>query len=193
MRTVPVLVTDSRTERGKTHTLFTQVIRFLVHDTRGPPVGLGLFGIASGTRGGSWRGLASVVRVSDLLTRLDELDKGLGNHAAVELLEVFQGAFVIASNLLGVSHTEGDHIVGCGLGIVIVVRYLVTQTVIGNRRGGPLAAADAARRGVHSTCCNCQMGVVRNSTVGKAYGENWAGGSQSSHRECRGSSDELGE
>jgi hypothetical protein len=33
--------------------------------------------------------------VSDLFAGLNELDKGLGDHAAVKLLEVLEGAFVV--------------------------------------------------------------------------------------------------
>ena len=59
-----------------------------MHDICGPPVRLGHFGISGCTRGRSRWWLATVVWVSNLLARLNELDEGLGDHAAVELLEV---------------------------------------------------------------------------------------------------------
>lgn len=117
------------------------MVGLLVHDTRGPPLGLGLFGVASAARRGSRRGLASVVRVSNLLAGLNELDKGLGDHAAVQLLEVLQSTLIVIGNLLGVSHTERDHVVGCTLGVVIVVGSLIFN----NRRSRAIAAANAAR------------------------------------------------
>jgi hypothetical protein len=144
------LLESDEFEQGEIHTLFAQVVGLLVHDTRGPPLGLGLLGITSGARSGSRRGLASVVRVSNLLAGLDELDKGLGDHAAVELLEVLESTLIIASNLLGFSNTQGDHVVGCILGVVIIIRDLIDQAVIKDRGCGAVAAADTARRGVQS-------------------------------------------
>ena len=81
-----------------------------MHDTRGPPLRLGLFGITRGTGGRAGWGLAAVVGVADLLARLNELDECLGDHAAVELLEVLQSTLVVVHDLLGVSHAERDHL-----------------------------------------------------------------------------------
>jgi hypothetical protein len=65
------------------HTLFAKVVRLLVHDTGGPPFGLGLLRVTGSTGGrSSWR-FATVVRVPHLLARLNELDEGLGDHAAI--------------------------------------------------------------------------------------------------------------
>lgn len=92
------------------HTLFAKVIRLLVHDTRWPPLRLGLFRVAGSTRGGSWGSLSTVVWVADLLAGLDELDECLGDHAAVELLEVLQSTLVVVHDLLGVSNAERYHL-----------------------------------------------------------------------------------
>lgn len=128
------------------HTLFSQVIRLLVHNTGRPPLGLGLFGVTSGARGRSWWGLATVVGVSDLLARLDELDECLGYHAAVKLLEVLQCTFVVAHNLLGVSNAEGNHFIG-RIREVLAIRALLSQAIIrdGKSRGIALATSYTTR------------------------------------------------
>jgi hypothetical protein len=89
-------------------TFFPQVVRFPMYYSMGPPFGLGLFGVALGAWGGSWGWLASIVRVFDLFARLDEPDKCLGDDAAVDLLEVIEGAFIIIHNLPLFSNSERD-------------------------------------------------------------------------------------
>ena len=59
-----------------------------MHNTWRPPLGLGLFRIASATRRRPWRGVTTFVWVVGLLVRLDELDEGPRDHSAVALLEV---------------------------------------------------------------------------------------------------------
>jgi hypothetical protein len=82
------------------------MIGLLMHNARRPPLGLGLFRIASTSRSRSWRGLAAIVWMSHLLARLDELDEGLRDYAAVELLEVFQSTLIVLSDLLGLINAE---------------------------------------------------------------------------------------
>lgn len=121
-----------------------------MHNTWGPPLGLGLLRVASGTGGGASWGLATVVRVSDLFAGLDELDEGLGDHAAVELLEVLQSTFVVAQNLSGISDTQGNHFVGAIRGAVITVRPGLCQTIF---RGWSIAAAaNTTRRSIQCAC-----------------------------------------
>lgn len=142
-----------KAEKKRKHTLFPQVVRLLVHHTWGPPLWLGLLGVASGTRSRARRGLATVVGVSDLLARFNELDKGLGNHAAVELLEVLESALVVAHDLLGVSDAQRDHLVRAG-GQIFAVRALVGETVIGGQgaRSISAAASDSTGRCFQSAC-----------------------------------------
>lgn len=132
----------------KEHTFFPQVVRLLVHNTRRPPLWLGLLWITSGTGSRARRGLASVVGVSNLLARLDELDEGLGNHAAVELLEVLEGALVVAHDLLGVSNAQRHHLVRAGGREVLAIRALIGETVIRGQGAGSISAAasDSAGR-----------------------------------------------
>lgn len=92
-------------------TLFAQVVGLLVHNTRGPPFRLGLLGVASSTGSRSWRRLATVVRVSNLFARLNELDKGFRNHATVKLLEVLEGTFIVVLHFSRVSDAERDHFI----------------------------------------------------------------------------------
>lgn len=97
------------------------MIRLLVHDTRGPPLRLRLLRVARSARSRAWWSLASIVRVSHLLARLNELDKRLGDHAAVELLEVLEGTLVVTHHLLGISNAERHHLVGPNGGVVVTV------------------------------------------------------------------------
>lgn len=134
------------------HTLFSKVVGLLVHDTWRPPLGLSLFWVASGTGSGSWWRLPSVVRVSDLLAGLNELDECLGDHTAVELLEVFQGTLIVAHDFLDISHSDGNHIRGCVRRVVVTIRaIIVTRTGDGGARRISAAAANSARGCLHST------------------------------------------
>jgi hypothetical protein len=121
------------------------VVGLLVHDTRGPPLGLGLFRVTGSTGGrSSWR-LAAVVWVSHLLARLNELDKGLGNHAAVKLLEVLESTLIVVHKLRGVSNADRSGLITRGR-IVITVGIISQSAVIHGSRGIAAAAADSARR-----------------------------------------------
>lgn len=84
--------------------------------------------------------------MSHLLARLDELDKGLGDHAAVELLEVLERTLVVVHDLLGVSNTKRHHIIRSTRGEIVTVRALVDQAIIsdGSSGGVPSAASDPA-------------------------------------------------
>lgn len=81
-----------------------------MHDTGRPPLRLGLFWVASSSRSGSWWGLSTIVRVPNLLARLNEFNECLGHHAAVELLEVLQRTLIVTHDLLGVPDAEGNHL-----------------------------------------------------------------------------------
>lgn len=130
------------------------MVGLLVHDTRGPPQGLGLFGVASSTGRRACWGLATIVRMANLLAGLDELDEGFCDHSAVELLEVLQSAFVVSQNLRSVSDAQGDHFVGAVGGAVIAIRTKVCETVI---RAWSIntAAANTARRSIQCTYMPC--------------------------------------
>ena len=106
----------------------------------GPPLGLGLFGVAGIARGGSWGWLATIVRVLNLLTRLDKLDKCLGDYAAVNLLEVLQGVFIVIHNLLCFSNSERDHF-NRAIREVFAVGIMFIQGLFGSRGGGCFALA----------------------------------------------------
>lgn len=82
-----------------------------MHDTGRPPLRLGLLRVTGSAGSRSWRGFAAVVRVSNLLTRLNELNECLGNHAAVQLLEVLEGTLIVVLYLDRVSDAEGDHLI----------------------------------------------------------------------------------
>lgn len=87
------------------------MIRLLMRNTRWPPLGLGLFRIASAPRSRSWRGLSAIVRMSHLLAWLDEFDKRLCDHAAVDLLEVLQSTLVVFGDLLRLPNAKRHHII----------------------------------------------------------------------------------
>jgi hypothetical protein len=128
------------------------VVRLLVHDTWGPPLGLGLLWVTSSTRGRSrWR-LATVVRVADLLARFDKLDECLGNHAAVKLLEMLESTLIVRHDLLGVSNSKRDHL-SRTVGEVFGVGSLLRETILGDRRSIALAASHPTGRGVYCLCC----------------------------------------
>jgi hypothetical protein len=130
-----------------------------VHDTWGPPLRLGLLWVTGGTGGRSWWRLATIVRVSDLLARFDELDECLGNHAAVKLLEVLEGTLIVSHNLLAVSNAERNHFSGA-VGEVFTVGSLLRETVLGNRGSIAFAAPHPARR-----CVYCLCGSVSRYTL----------------------------
>lgn len=127
------------------------MVGFLVHNTRGPPLGLGLFGVASSARSGACWSLATVVRVFDLFAGLDELDEGLGNYAAVELLEVLEGTLVVRKDFGGVTDTQRHHVVGAIGGTVIAVRPGICEAIF---RDWCItaAAANTARGSVGAAC-----------------------------------------
>jgi len=127
-----------------------------VHDTWGPPLGLGLFRITGSTGSrSSWR-LASVVWVSDLLARLDEFDKSLGDHAAVELLEMLEGALVVVEDLRRVSNTDRSCLI-TRRRVIVTIRVIGQAAVIGHgRRGIATAASNTSRRCWQSISINSQ-------------------------------------
>lgn len=81
-----------------------QVIRLLVGDTRRPPPWLCQLRV--NTLRCSSNILPSIIRVVDLLARLNQLDPCLGNHSAVELLEVVERLLVVPSQDVVISHTQ---------------------------------------------------------------------------------------
>lgn len=83
-------------------------------DTSRPPVRLGFLRVTLLTWGGTSRGLASVIGMLNLLARLNKLDKGFGDLATVDLLEVLQGTLIVGKDLLGVSNLETNHVGGGG-------------------------------------------------------------------------------
>lgn len=79
-----------------------QVIRLLVGDTRRPPPWLCQLRV--NTLRCSSNILPSIIRVVDLLARLNQLDPCLGNHSTVELLEVVERLLVVPSQDVVISH-----------------------------------------------------------------------------------------
>lgn len=110
------------------------MVRLLVLNTSRPPVRLGLLRVTLLTRRGTSRRLATVVGVLNLLAGLNELDKGFGDLATVDLLEVLQGAFVVGKDLLCVSNFETNHVGGGrghlfnGFGKVVSVQLMGSAT-----------------------------------------------------------------
>jgi hypothetical protein len=157
------------------------VVRLLVHDTWGPPLRLGLLWVTSGTGGRSWWRLATVVRVSDLLARLDELDECLGNHAAVKLLEVLEGTLIVSHNLLAVSNAERNHFSGA-VREVFTVGSLLREMVLGNRGSIAFAASHPAGRCILFLCSSVSRFILlgarirshtaRGCVVANAFAEN---------------------
>ena len=86
------------------------MIRFLVLNINRPPFRLGLLGVTFLTRGRTRRRLATVVRMLDLLSRFNELDECLGNLAAVNLLEVLQGALIVRKDFFSIGNFKTNHI-----------------------------------------------------------------------------------
>ena len=86
------------------------MVRFLVLNINRPPFRLGLLGVTLLTRGRTRRRLATVVRMLDLLSRFNELDECLGNLAAVNLLEVLQGALIVRKDFFSIGNFKTNHI-----------------------------------------------------------------------------------
>lgn len=101
-------------------------------NTSRPPVRLGLLRVTLLTRRGTSRRLASVVGVLDLLARLNELDKGFGDLATVDLLEVLQRALVVGKDLLGVSNLKTNHVGGGGGHLFNGFGEVVSVQVVGS-------------------------------------------------------------
>lgn len=81
-----------------------QVIRLLVGDSRRPPPWLCQLRVNS-LRCSS-NVLPSIIRVVDLLARLNQFDPRLRNHSAVQLLEVIERLLVVPSQEVVVSHAQ---------------------------------------------------------------------------------------
>jgi hypothetical protein len=87
-----------------------------------------------------------------LLARFNELDKRLGDHTAVELLEMLQSTLVIAHDLLNISHANGNHVRGCIRREVIAIRdIIITGINGGSARRISTTATNSARGCLHST------------------------------------------
>lgn len=91
-------------EREEELTRLGQVIWLLVRDAHWPPTWLRQLRVDS-LRSSS-HVLSSVVWVVDLLSRLNQLDPSLCNHATVQLLEVIECFFIVSSQKVVVSYAQ---------------------------------------------------------------------------------------
>lgn len=81
-----------------------QVIRLLVGDSHRPPPWLCQLRV--NTLRCSSNVLPSIIRVVDLLARLNQFDPSLGNHSAVQLLEVVERFLVVPLQDVVISHAQ---------------------------------------------------------------------------------------
>lgn len=112
-------------------TLFFEVVRLLVLNTRRPPFRLRLLRVTLLTRGCTRRRLTAIVGVLDLLSGFNKLDKRLGDLPAVDLLEVLQGTFVVRKDLFSVANFKAHHVTSRGRRHISGLGKLFFKDVLG--------------------------------------------------------------